>query len=292
MPWALGETHRPRSIHDYFDVSGKLIDIAPAPCCAGFCHFYEAEAEASGGAGAGVYLVTLLKIPTIAGTAGGRLAAALKQPIVVQHRCGERIRPHLRGHAGDYCGPRAGGGPLIHESGAAQMEINFLHGMPSISPTRCFCSSAPCAGPLLATASIPTFMAKPLDNERVPPCTSTQSLEDMDSSNLFSTSEGGNSDLFMHFIAGLQKYTGSDRSVGAERQLLPPPHLWRGARRSNVQWGGNRTTCGLRVPFSEPAHAGSRTASPVPMPIRIWLWPPPWPAATSACWRSSGPCGR
>jgi glutamine synthetase len=34
---------------------------------------------------------------------------------------------------------------LIHENGAAQMEINFRHGDPCPSPIRCSCSSARCA---------------------------------------------------------------------------------------------------------------------------------------------------
>ena len=36
VPWALEPTAQ--VIHDCFDVNGKLIDIAPRPCCAGFCH--------------------------------------------------------------------------------------------------------------------------------------------------------------------------------------------------------------------------------------------------------------
>ena len=50
---------------------------------------------------------------------------------------------------------------LIHESGAAQMEINFLHGDAIDPPTRCSCSSAPCARRPIATASMPPSWPSP-----------------------------------------------------------------------------------------------------------------------------------
>ncbi|MCV5446178.1 glutamine synthetase, partial [Escherichia coli] len=52
-----------------------------------------------------------------------------------------------------------------------------------------------------------TFMAKPMSDEPGSAMHIHQSLEDVNGHNLFGTASGGNSEQFMHFIAGLQKYT-------------------------------------------------------------------------------------
>jgi glutamine synthetase len=80
-----------------------------------------------------------------------------------------------------------------------------------------------------------------------------QSLEDANGRNLFGTDNGGNSEQFMHFIAGLQKYTPAVTAL-----LAPNVNSYRRltfgeSAPRNVQWGVENRTCGLRVPFSEPS---------------------------------------
>ena len=53
---------------------------------------------------------------------------------------------------------------LIHESGAAQLEVNFTHADAMDLADRYSCSSAPCARRRCATACMPPS-AKPMENE-------------------------------------------------------------------------------------------------------------------------------
>ncbi len=112
---------------------------------------------------------------------------------------------------------------LIHEVGAGQMEINFLHGDPLSWRTRRSTSSARCARPRCATSMYATFMAKPMQGEPGSAMHIHQSLLDMKTGrNIFSNPDGTPSSPVQPLPGGLQKYMPAGHGAGgAVRQLVP-----------------------------------------------------------------------
>ena len=78
---------------------------------------------------------------------------------------------------------------LIHESGAAQMEIQLPARDAIDLADQVFLFKRTMREAAHRHGIYATFMAKPMSNEPVPPYIH-QSLEDMDGNNLFGTSEG------------------------------------------------------------------------------------------------------
>ena len=138
---------------------------------------------------------------------------------------------------------------LIHESGAAQMEINFLHGDAVDLADQVFLFKRTMREAAHRHGIYATFMAKPMSDEPGSAMHIHQSLEDVNGSNLFGTENGGHSELFMHFIAGLQKYTPAVTALLAPTST--PCRLTFGESARATCSGVENRTCGLRVPFSE-----------------------------------------
>ncbi|HEV3106260.1 MAG TPA: glutamine synthetase family protein [Trinickia sp.] len=143
---------------------------------------------------------------------------------------------------------------LIHEVGAAQMEINFLHGDPLKLADRVFLFKRTVREAALRHHMYATFMAKPMEHEPGSAMHIHQSLTDADSGrNLFTAADGSPSHLFHSYIAGLQKYTPALMPIFA-----PYINSYRRLSRFmaapiNVQWGYDNRTVGFRVPHSAPA---------------------------------------
>jgi glutamine synthetase len=143
---------------------------------------------------------------------------------------------------------------LTHESGAAQMEINFNHGEPLELADQAFLFKRTLRQAALKHGIYATFMAKPMEREPGSAMHIHQSVFDLESgANLFSASDGEFSDLFLHFIAGLQKYL-----PAAMLLLAPNVNSYRRLRRHsdapiNLHWGWENRTVGLRVPDSAPS---------------------------------------
>jgi len=142
---------------------------------------------------------------------------------------------------------------LIHESGAAQMEVNFLHGEPLNIADQVFLYKRAMRENAARHDIYATFMAKPMENEPGSSMHMHQSLVDaVTGKNVFSDSEGKHSDLFLHYIAGLQKYV-----PAAMVFFAPNVNSYRRIMRDesapiNVQWGVDNRTVGLRVPHASP----------------------------------------
>ncbi|CAJ8159333.1 glutamine synthetase [Burkholderia pseudomallei] len=97
---------------------------------------------------------------------------------------------------------------LIHEVGAAQMEINFLHGDPLNLADRVFLFKRTVREAALRHHMYATFMSKPMENEPGSAMHVHQSIVDEETGrNLFTGDDGGPTDMFYAYIAGLQKYT-------------------------------------------------------------------------------------
>ncbi|MBB5189699.1 glutamine synthetase [Silvimonas terrae] len=142
---------------------------------------------------------------------------------------------------------------LIHEVGAAQMEINFLHGNPLDLADRVFLFKRTVREVALRHNMYATFMAKPMENEPGSAMHVHQSVVDINTGeNIFSRADGKESELFYHYIAGLQAYVPELMPIFA-----PFVNSYRRLSRFtaapiNIQWGYDNRTVGLRVPMSGP----------------------------------------
>src|SRR5450755_1746354 len=140
---------------------------------------------------------------------------------------------------------------LIHESGAAQMEINLLHGYPMSLADQAFLFKRTAREAALRHKMYATFMAKPMAKEPGSAMHLHQSIVDVRTrKNIFSNADGSPSALFFGHIAGLQKYLPGAMSlfapnVNSYRRLTP--YL---SAPINVHWGYDNRTAGLRVPMS------------------------------------------
>ncbi len=143
---------------------------------------------------------------------------------------------------------------LIHEMGAGQMEVNFLHNEPLGLADKVFYFKRLVRETALRHDMYATFMAKPMADEPGSAMHVHQSVLDDAGKNIFSNADGSASDLFHNYIAGLQKYTPATMAFAA-----PYVNSYRRITRDsaapiNVQWGYDNRTVGFRVPHSDPSN--------------------------------------
>lgn len=142
---------------------------------------------------------------------------------------------------------------LIHEFGAGQMEINFLHDDPMVLADKVFFFKRTLREAALRHNMYATFMAKPMANEPGSAMHIHQSMLDTRTGrNIFSNPDGSESPLFQNYIAGLQKHLPSAMAL-----LAPYVNSYRrivrgGAAPINIEWGYDNRTVGIRVPHSGP----------------------------------------
>jgi glutamine synthetase len=143
---------------------------------------------------------------------------------------------------------------LIHEDGAAQMEINLRHGDPLELADQVFLFKRTIREAALAHKIYATFMAKPIAGEPGSALHIHQSVVAADTGqNIFSDPDtGAPTPLFFSFLAGQQKYLPAIMCM-----LAPYVNSYRRLSRDsmapiNVQWGYDNRTAGLRVPPSGP----------------------------------------
>ncbi len=140
---------------------------------------------------------------------------------------------------------------LTHESGSAQMEINFNHGDPLKLADQSFMFKRTVRHAAMRHQVYATFMAKPLANEPGSSMHIHQSVLDKRTGrNLFADQSGRDSALFRSFVAGLQRYLPMVMpllapNVNSYRRLQPHADA-----PINVHWGVDNRTVGLRVPRS------------------------------------------
>jgi glutamine synthetase len=143
---------------------------------------------------------------------------------------------------------------LIHEAGAAQMEINLLHGDPMNLADQAFLFKRTAREAALRHKMYATFMAKPMAKEPGSAMHIHQSVVDAKTGqNIFSAADGSPTSLFFSHIAGLQKYLPAAMSLFAPNvnsYRRTTPH---NSAPINVHWGYDNRTAGLRVPVSTPA---------------------------------------
>lgn len=140
---------------------------------------------------------------------------------------------------------------MIHESGTAQLEINFNHG----DAIR-LCDEVTVFKRIVRQVALKhgvyaTFMAKPMEAQPGSAMHIHTSVLDKNGNNIFSDKNGGMSDNFRYFVGGLQKYLPQVTplfapNVNSFRRMRP--HF---SAPINLQWGNDNRSCGLRVPISD-----------------------------------------
>ncbi|HEV2362754.1 MAG TPA: glutamine synthetase family protein [Caulobacteraceae bacterium] len=144
---------------------------------------------------------------------------------------------------------------LIHEEGAAQMEINLRHGDPLWLADQVFLLKRTIREAALKHDIYATFMAKPIAHEPGSAMHIHQSVVDaVTEENIFTGPNGKPTAAFFHFIGGQQKYIAPVTCM-----LAPYVNSYRRLVKSasapvNTQWGYDNRTTGLRIPPSSPAN--------------------------------------
>ena len=156
---------------------------------------------------------------------------------------------------------------LSHESGPAQLEINFNHGDPLELADQVFLFKRTVRQAALKHDMYATFMAKPHENEPGSSMHIHQSVMDVKTGkNIFASKDGAQSKLFLNHIGGLQRYLAAALSlfapnVNSYRRLVPDSDA-----PTNVHWAvDNRTVSLARAvlgcqqhPRREPRAGGGR----------------------------------
>lgn len=145
---------------------------------------------------------------------------------------------------------------LIHESGAAQLEVNFTHADAMDLADQVFLFKRTMREAAMRHGVYATFLAKPMENEPGSAMHIHQSLVRVsDGSNVFTGEthgEGEFSPVFGHYLGGLQKYVPQAMAFFAPNVNSYRRLVFGEVSPSNVHWGYDNRTCGLRVPLDSP----------------------------------------
>ncbi|MBZ4022625.1 glutamine synthetase [Rhodobacter sp. TJ_12] len=142
---------------------------------------------------------------------------------------------------------------ILQEGGAGQVEINLAHGDPVALADQIFYFKRLIREAALRHDCFATFMAKPIEGEPGSAMHIHQSVIDTETGlNIFSNPDGGESEAFLHFVAGMQTHLPAVVAllapyVNSYRRYIPDF-----AAPINLEWGRDNRTTGLRVPISGP----------------------------------------
>ena len=137
--------------------------------------------------------------------------------------------------------------------GENQYEINLLHGDPVAVADQAFLFKTAAREIALQHGLNAVFMAKPIAGQAGSSMHLHQSVVDAQGRNVFSQADGSASEAFLHFIGGLQAYTPDLMLVYAPTVNSYRRYVAGSQAPTNVQWGHDNRTAGLRVPVSSPA---------------------------------------
>jgi len=143
---------------------------------------------------------------------------------------------------------------IIQESGAAQLEINLMHGDPVKLADEVFLYKRLIREAALKCGIHATFMAKPMEDQPGSAMHIHQSVVSAKTGkNVFSNKDGSPSNLFYYFIGGQQTYMYNACAfaapyVNSYRRLVPN---W--SAPVNLEWAYDNRSAGLRAPRSSPA---------------------------------------
>ena len=143
---------------------------------------------------------------------------------------------------------------ITQEGGAGQLEINLIHGDPVRLADEVFYFKRLIREAALRHDCYATFMAKPIANEPGSAMHIHHSVLDATTGkNIFSGPQGGETDAFYHFIAGMQNHMPDALAVIAPYVNSYRRYVKDHAAPINREWGRDNRTTGIRVPLSGPA---------------------------------------
>ena len=140
---------------------------------------------------------------------------------------------------------------ITQEGGAGQLEINLQHGNPLKLSDEVFYFKRLIREAALRHNCFATFMAKPIEDEPGSAMHIHHSILDTNTGeNLFSGPQGGETDMFYHFIGGLQKYLPAAIAVLAPYVNSYRRYVKDHAAPISLEWARDNRTTGIRVPLS------------------------------------------
>ncbi len=143
---------------------------------------------------------------------------------------------------------------ITQEGGAGQLEINLRHGDPVLLADEVFYFKRLIREAALRHDCFATFMAKPIAEEPGSAMHIHHSIVDIESGqNIFAGPQGGDTDAFFHFIAGMQNHLPSVIAVLAPYVNSYRRYVRDNAAPINLEWARDNRTTGIRVPLSSPA---------------------------------------
>ncbi|NHQ73352.1 glutamine synthetase [Roseovarius gahaiensis] len=143
---------------------------------------------------------------------------------------------------------------ITQEGGAGQLEINLLHGDPVKLADEVFYFKRLIREAALKHDCFATFMAKPIEDEPGSSMHIHHSILDAKTGeNLFSDSDGNETELFQTFIGGLQKHLPDAIAVLAPYVNSYRRYVKDHAAPINLAWARDNRTTGIRVPLAPPS---------------------------------------
>ncbi|WBA83137.1 glutamine synthetase family protein [Endozoicomonas sp. GU-1] len=254
VPWALEPTAL--VIHDCYDKQGNLISMAPRAVLKNVLALYEAKGWK----------------PVVAPELEFYLTKRTANPDhPLQPPVGRSGRPEsgrqsysidaaneydpLFEDVYDWCEQQGlDVDTLIHEEGAAQMEINFRHGDALSLADQVFIFKRTVREAALKHEINATFMAKPISGEPGSSMHLHQSILDQQGNNIFSNEDGSPSKMIYHYIGGLQQYVSEAMPLFAPNVNSYRRFLRDTSAPVNLAWGIDNRTVSLRIPDSSPAN--------------------------------------
>jgi glutamine synthetase len=252
VPWANEPTAQ--IIHDAFDADGAPVDMAPRQVLRSILGLYDAQ---------GWRPLVAPELEFFLVRANPDEDYPLEPPIGRSGRAESGRQSYsidainefetFYDDVYEYCETQQIGlDTLIHEGGAAQMEINLNHGAPLELADQAFMFKRTVREAALRHKIYATFMAKPMENEPGSAMHVHQSVVDNTTGqNIFSTDGGEPSPLFYSFIAGLQRYLPAAMPLFAPNVNSYRRITKHHAAPINVQWGHDNRTAGFRVPVAD-----------------------------------------
>jgi len=142
---------------------------------------------------------------------------------------------------------------ITQEGGAGQLEINLHHGDPVKLADEVFYFKRLIREAALRHDCFATFMAKPIADEPGSAMHIHHSFIDIETGkNAFVGPQGGETDMFYHFIAGLQNHMPAALAVMAPYVNSYRRYVKDNAAPINLSWARDNRTTGIRIPLAPP----------------------------------------
>lgn len=141
---------------------------------------------------------------------------------------------------------------IIQEAGAAQLEVNMMHGDAMALADQVFLFKRLIREAALRCGAYATFMAKPMARQPGSAMHIHQSVLDGAGANVFSDAAGEATPLFDAFLGGQQRYLPAVSALAAPYVNSYRRMVKYMSAPVNLEWGYDNRSTGLRAPRSSP----------------------------------------